>query len=91
MRCCEGGAVLVGRRDSQVKLNGQRIELGEVEGGVMRAGGGSNGNGILSAAGFSGITDGHRAVNGSVKRKANHRLVCLSEAQPQMSFQALSR
>ena len=46
VKCCEGGAVLVGRRDSQVKLNGQRIELGEVEAGILRAAGG----GLLMAA-----------------------------------------
>jgi acyl-CoA synthetase (AMP-forming)/AMP-acid ligase II/ankyrin repeat protein len=31
------GPILLGRRDSQIKLNGQRVELGEVEAGVLRA------------------------------------------------------
>ena len=34
-----GGPLLLGRRDAQVKLNGQRVELGEVEAGLLRAAG----------------------------------------------------
>ena len=33
------GPLLLGRKDSQIKLNGQRVELGEIEAGVLRAAG----------------------------------------------------
>ena len=62
VRCSEGGAVLVGRRDAQVKLNGQRIELGEVEGGVMRAAGGVSGGSGLGTGGDAGILSSAAAV-----------------------------
>ena len=35
----EHGPVLLGRRDDQVKLNGQRVELGEVEAGILKGAG----------------------------------------------------
>ena len=31
--------MLLGRRDAQIKLNGQRVELGEVEAALLRAAG----------------------------------------------------
>ncbi len=40
----DGNIVFVGRKDSQIKLNGQRIELGEIESVISEV------NGILSAA-----------------------------------------
>ena len=69
VRCSEGGAVLVGRRDAQVKLNGQRIELGEVEGGMMRAAGAGSGGGG-GGGGHAGILSAAAAVVVSTERNS---------------------
>jgi len=37
VRVCAGVAVLLGRRDDQVKISGQRVELGEIESAIRQA------------------------------------------------------
>ena len=69
-----GGPTLLGRKDSQVKLNGQRVELGEVEAGVLR-GAGSR---LLRSAAAVIITVGEEEeVEGSKSRtkRQQQRLV----------------